>query len=328
MIQQQLRSSGKRALWLGVVLSVGASLAAAPPHMASAQSAANPYPAGTSTYWAWQNRPDLPTSLGEAKDWARNAAGLGWPVTPYPRPYSIAVYPPGVLGADPTSGHVAVVKQVFDDGSYLATQMDESDCQGSAANCGKVNTRTMPVAPGVLFIHYVKDTRTTWSFGGGASGWTPLGMDQGSMQGRGWSYTLTGGEAQLQSPQLDVALDSYDAVEVDLALDRTVSDPTVSVSFATTGQAQFVKGGSARTAADGAVHTVHISLGANPAWSGSLSALELRPAGPGSVGTVRIERIRLVQEDGGTGHEYQQLTNPGSDSTVYRCRCTGGARYN
>lgn len=328
MIQQQLRSSGKRALWLGVVLSVAASLAAAPPPVASAQSAANPYPLGSSTYWAWQNRPDLPTSLGEAKDWARNAATFGWPVTPYPRPYSIAVYPPGVLGADTTSGHVAVVKQVFDDGSYLATQMDESDCQGSAANCGKVNTRTTPVAPGVLFIHYVKDTRTTWSFGGGAAGWTPLGMDQGSMHGRGWSYILTGGEAQLQSPQLDVALDSYDAVEVDLALERTVSDPTVSVSFATTGQAQFLKGGSAGTVADGAVHTVHISLGANPDWSGSLSALELRPAGPGSVGIVRIVRIRLVQEDGGAGHEYQQLTNPGSDSTVYRCRCTGGARYN
>src|ERR1051325_5124631 len=81
---------------------------------ASAERSPNPYPFGKSTYWAWQNRPDLPANLGEAKDWNDKAGAQGWPVGLYPRTGDIAVFEPGVLGADSVTGHVAFVRQVFD----------------------------------------------------------------------------------------------------------------------------------------------------------------------------------------------------------------------
>ncbi|MEO6458767.1 MAG: CHAP domain-containing protein, partial [Chloroflexia bacterium] len=86
--------------------------------------ASNPYPPGKATYWAWQNRTDLPANLGEAKDWDDNAQAQGWPVSRYPRRGDVAVFEPGVQGAS-LNGHVAVVEQVFENGTYIASQMDE-----------------------------------------------------------------------------------------------------------------------------------------------------------------------------------------------------------
>src|SRR5438045_8816089 len=134
------RTSKLAALAVTLALTiVSASLAAG---HASADRPANPYPFGKSTYWAWQTRPDLPANLGQAKDWARSAASQGWPIGPYPRPGDIAVFQPGVLGADRATGHVAFVRQVFDNGYYTTTQMDEADCAAATSpTCRRRATR-------------------------------------------------------------------------------------------------------------------------------------------------------------------------------------------
>ncbi|HET9495518.1 MAG TPA: hypothetical protein VFR15_14900, partial [Chloroflexia bacterium] len=72
-----------RTLVLGACAVAVAFGAFAPGQAAAAQT--NPYPTGKSTHWAWQNRPDLPANLGEAKDWDDNARAQGWPVSEYPR---------------------------------------------------------------------------------------------------------------------------------------------------------------------------------------------------------------------------------------------------
>ena len=53
-----------------------------------------------------------PANTGDAKYWATNAGYNGWTVTSTPRVDSIAVFQPGVNGADPPSGHVAWVTAV------------------------------------------------------------------------------------------------------------------------------------------------------------------------------------------------------------------------
>jgi surface antigen len=74
--------------------------------------AANPYTHGGCTFWAWANRTDLPGNLGNARNWAANAARAGFPVDGRPEVGAIAVYQPGVYGAFAPYGHVAVVTQV------------------------------------------------------------------------------------------------------------------------------------------------------------------------------------------------------------------------
>src|SRR6188508_2519112 len=111
-----------------VVLAFVASLAGwNSPNSSSATPATNPYPYPRSTYWAWQNRPDLPVNLGEAAAWNDNAQAQGWPVGPYPRRGDVAVFEANVYGAPP-SGHVAIVEQVLEDGSFVSSQMDDTDC--------------------------------------------------------------------------------------------------------------------------------------------------------------------------------------------------------
>jgi hypothetical protein len=146
-------------------------------------------------------------------------------------------------------------------------------------------------------------------------------MDQGAPQGAGWQYHLLGGDPQLMSPRLDIPLDGYNALEVDMVLAPGIADPSVQFGFATGNTPQFTKAGSVRGIADGALHTYHISMAGNPGWHGQLSALSLRPAGRGSTGTVRIDRVRLVYE------ESQGTMRALTERTVYRCRCTGGAQF-
>src|SRR3954452_12940485 len=94
---------------------------------AAGETGKNPYAFGTSTYWAWQNRPDLPATLGQASNWDNNALAAGFPVGAFPRRGDIAVFEPGVQGADTKVGRVAMVEQVLEDGNYIASQMDDSD---------------------------------------------------------------------------------------------------------------------------------------------------------------------------------------------------------
>ncbi|HUP27792.1 MAG TPA: CHAP domain-containing protein, partial [Chloroflexia bacterium] len=256
---------------------------------AGATPASNPYPYGTPTYWAWQNRTDLPANLGEPKDWDDNALTQGWPVTGYPRRGDVAVFEPGVQGTSPT-GNVAVVEQVLENGAYIASQMD-----GAA----QVTRQEYPVMKGIEFIHYKVDTRTTWGFAGGQAGWTALDLGQGNMGGPGWFYPVAGSDPRLISPDLDIPLESYNAVEVDMVIGAPVTDPTLQVYFSTAEQPGFTNANSViiEGKADGQLARYQFSFANNPMWKGHLTRLRLDPAGPGTTGGVRVDRVRLVHAE-------------------------------
>ncbi len=275
----------------------------------------NPYPFGNSTYWAWQNRPDLPATLGVAKDWDNNARTSGFPVSEYPRRGDIAVFEPGVLGADPRVGRVAMVEQVMEDGNYLASQMDDSDCAGDKANCGRINKRAYTLSPGASFIHYITDTRTTWGFASGQSGWTAKDLGAGNSGGPGWFYPVAGSDPQLISPMLDISLDySYNAIEVDMVTGMPVTDPTVKVYFATEASPNFTddKSITVKGEATGEQKRYQFYFGSNHEWKGQLTHLRLDPTGPGTTGGVRIDRVRLVQIDS-PSEPYTTQSTTGSD---------------
>lgn len=255
----------------------------------------NPYPAGTQQYWAWQNRPDLPANLGEPHAWNDNALRQGWPVSASPRRGDIAVFEPGVLGTSPVQGQVGFVEQVLTDGKYTVSVMD-STCGG----CGRVDTLSYKVAAGTSFIHYLKDSRTTWGFQSGQSGWAALDLGVGNTGGPGWYYPLAGADPRLVSPELEVALDgNYNTIEVDLAQGIPVRDSIVQVYFATAAQPLFTETNSVkvRGVADGQLHRYSFYFADNPNWAGMLVKLRLDPAGAGSQGGVRIDRVRLVRAE-------------------------------
>jgi hypothetical protein len=63
-------------------------------------------------------RPDG-VNLGSALSWRDGWNARGWPVGSAPRVGAVVWYAPGAGGSDPTYGHVAVVKAVNTDGTYL-----------------------------------------------------------------------------------------------------------------------------------------------------------------------------------------------------------------
>ena len=265
--------------------------------------ATNPYPPGKATYWAWQNRTDLPANLGEAKDWDDNARAQGWPVSRYPRRGDVVVFEPGIQGAS-LNGHVAVVEQVLENGKYIASQMDEG---------ARVTKQEYSVMTGVNFIHYKKDTRTTWGFAGGAAGWTALDLGEGNLGGPGWFYPVAGSDPRLISPELDIPLDGYDTVEGDIVIGAPVTDPTLQVYFATADLPGFAAERSVtiKGRADGELTRYEFYFGNNPKWQGRLTGLRLDPAGPGTTGGVRVDRVRLVQgEPDGQVQAYAAMAQP------------------
>lgn len=85
----------------------------------------NCYPYGECTWYAWERRKDLPCflgSAGHAANWADSAQRCGFQVDSNPSPGAVAVFPPGVLGAHPTYGHVAVVERVYASGWYRVSE--------------------------------------------------------------------------------------------------------------------------------------------------------------------------------------------------------------
>jgi surface antigen len=57
--------------------------------------------------------------LGSAVTWKAGWDAKGWPTGSVPRLGAVVWYAPGAGGADPKFGHVAVVKEVKDDGTYV-----------------------------------------------------------------------------------------------------------------------------------------------------------------------------------------------------------------
>ena len=81
-------------------------------------SLGGPYGAGQCTQWAWYNRQDLPSSLGNANSWAYNAAAAGYTVNHTPE--AGAVFQTG----SGWYGHVGYVESVNSDGSIIVSEMN------------------------------------------------------------------------------------------------------------------------------------------------------------------------------------------------------------
>ena len=79
--------------------------------------------------WYAQNRLhaagiSVPGLLGNAGEWAGNAARFGIPVDQTPRAGRAICFPAGVAGAHPVYGHVGIVEQVHADGSITISEMN------------------------------------------------------------------------------------------------------------------------------------------------------------------------------------------------------------
>lgn len=77
-----------------------------------------PYGRGQCTQWAWYNRQDLPSSLGNANTWAIRAAAAGYLVDNSPSAGAIFQTTSGWYG------HVGYVEAVNPDGSIIASEMN------------------------------------------------------------------------------------------------------------------------------------------------------------------------------------------------------------
>ncbi|MBT1160924.1 CHAP domain-containing protein [Bifidobacterium sp. SO1] len=113
------------------------------------------YPYGQCTWWAASRRAQIGRPIGgwgNAKDWRTDAAASGVEVDSNARVGDVIVFQPGVLYADGTYGHVAVVERINEDGGML---ISESNVVG----LGVISVRTFTkaqldaAAGGISFIH-------------------------------------------------------------------------------------------------------------------------------------------------------------------------------
>lgn len=81
-------------------------------------SLGGPYGRGQCTQWAWYNRQDLPSNLGNANTWAARAAAIGYRVDRTPSPGAVFQSNGGWYG------HVGYVESVNGDGSIVVTEMN------------------------------------------------------------------------------------------------------------------------------------------------------------------------------------------------------------
>lgn len=97
------------------------------------------------TYYAARSLGFIPGGLGNAEDWASRASGMGMQVDSTPAVGTAVVY--GPTGPySPQYGHVAVVKQVNQDGTFVVSEMNV-DGQGV------VDERTSTMNGVIGFIH-------------------------------------------------------------------------------------------------------------------------------------------------------------------------------
>ncbi|WP_338024739.1 CHAP domain-containing protein [Bifidobacterium miconisargentati] len=78
------------------------------------------------TWWAAARREQIgrPVDpwMGDGHMWSGSARRFGYPTDKTPRPGDVMVFQKGVLGADPTYGHVAIVEEVREDGSIVISE--------------------------------------------------------------------------------------------------------------------------------------------------------------------------------------------------------------
>jgi surface antigen len=87
--------------------------------------------------------------LGNAYQWAYEASGFGWVVSPKPRAPSIIVLQPGVQGAG-WFGHVAIVESINPDGSVSTSGWNWYGPGG--AGWGRLSVVSFRPGPGVSFV--------------------------------------------------------------------------------------------------------------------------------------------------------------------------------
>ncbi len=134
---------------LSFTAACGGALSSPPSSSTCVQTQQNMYPFGECTWYAWERRKDLPWFpgwSGYALNWADSAQRCGFQVDGTPSPGAVAVFPPGVLGAHPTYGHVAVVERVNANGGYRVSEYNFTcfHCRGE---------RDVPADGRVRFIH-------------------------------------------------------------------------------------------------------------------------------------------------------------------------------
>jgi surface antigen len=153
----------RRYLTSGVSVSSGTSPSQA------ARGASNGYPKGQCTWYA-DDRYHALTGFyvpwsGNAKDWVTAAPSYKWSVSSAPVTPSIVCLQPGVQGADPTYGHVAVAESINADGSVYASTQNWN-------NITFPNTTHWTFKPGrgVSFIYAVTGSGASRSSGSTAVG--------------------------------------------------------------------------------------------------------------------------------------------------------------
>lgn len=110
----------------------------------------NAYPYGQCTWWAYERRHALGLPVGSyfgnAKDWSASALSLGYSVSNVPTNGAILVFSPSQAGAHAYYGHVAVVEQVYEDGSI---RISESNVMG----VGVISSRTFTANQAAQFTY-------------------------------------------------------------------------------------------------------------------------------------------------------------------------------
>ena len=100
----------------------------------------NSYAPGNCTQYVYNRITQLGGSvdldMGNGADWGATGSSRGYEVSNTPKAGTAVSFAPGVLGADPTYGHVAFVEHVYEDGSILISEMN-------AVGEGIVSTRTI-----------------------------------------------------------------------------------------------------------------------------------------------------------------------------------------
>jgi len=90
-------------------------------------------------------RPDG-QQLGSAVTWKAGWDAKGWPTGSTPRVGAVVWYAPGAGGADPTFGHVAVVKAVNADGTYLEEGYNGNPAPADHRHYTRTVANTVPSA--------------------------------------------------------------------------------------------------------------------------------------------------------------------------------------
>jgi surface antigen len=90
-------------------------------------------------------RPDG-QGLGSALTWKAGWHAKGWPTGSTPRVGAVVWYAPGAGGADPDFGHVAVVKEVKDNGTYVEEGYNGNPAPDDHSYYTRTVTNTVPSA--------------------------------------------------------------------------------------------------------------------------------------------------------------------------------------